>query len=527
MSNSLSKLQQWNSLKEHYTKVKNFHLRDLFKQDPQRAEKYSLEFGDLFLDYSKNRITDETLKLLIDLAKESKLKEKIEGMFKGEKINKTESRSALHIALRNRSNTPILDNGIDVMPKVNEVLDKMRKFSKDVRSGEFKGYTGKNFKNIVNIGIGGSDLGPVMAYEALKPYADRGLTMRFLSNVDGTHFFETTRDLNPEETLFIISSKTFTTQETMTNASSSREWVLKTLKDDEAIAKHFVAVSTNVEGVKEFGINPENCFQFWDWVGGRYSLTSAIGLSLMIAIGSDNFDQMLDGFHLMDNHFKNTEFEKNMPVILGLLDVWYNNFFEYETKAVLPYDLYLRFLPNYLQQLEMESNGKSVDADGKKIDYQTGYIIWGRAGTDGQHSFYQLLHQGTKIVPADFIGFKKSQNPTSDHHQKLMANFFAQTEALAFGADYPEPYRHFEGNRPTNTILAPQLDPKVLGQIIAMYEHSVFTAGVIWNIDSFDQWGVELGKTLAKKVLEDLESENPELKHDSSTNQLIKRFKKP
>jgi len=372
VSNSLSKLQQWNSLKEHYTKVKNFHLRDLFKQDPQRAEKYSLEFGDLFLDYSKNRITDETLKLLIDLAKESKLKEKIEGMFKGEKINKTESRSALHIALRNRSNTPILDNGIDVMPKVNEVLDKMRKFSKDVRSGEFKGYTGKNFKNIVNIGIGGSDLGPVMAYEALKPYADRGLTMRFLSNVDGTHFFETTRDLNPEETLFIISSKTFTTQETMTNASSSREWVLKTLKDDEAIAKHFVAVSTNVEGVKEFGINPENCFQFWDWVGGRYSLTSAIGLSLMIAIGSDNFDQMLDGFHLMDNHFKNTEFEKNMPVILGLLDVWYNNFFEYETKAVLPYDLYLRFLPNYLQQLEMESNGKSVDADGKKIDYQTG-----------------------------------------------------------------------------------------------------------------------------------------------------------
>ncbi len=518
-------VSKWDKLKQHYTKVKDLHLKQLFAENPQRAEKLSLEVGDLFLDYSKNRITEDTLKLLIELANSSGLKEKISGMFEGEKINKTENRPVLHIALRNRSNTPILVDGEDVMPKVNEVLEKMRNFSDSVRKGEFKSYTGKKFKNVVNIGIGGSDLGPVASYEALKPFADRGLTMRFLSNIDGSHFFETTRDLDPSETLFIVSSKSFTTQETMTNANSARKWLLNSLKEKAAIANHFVAISTNLEGVKEFGINPENCFQFWDWVGGRYSLTSAIGLSLMIAIGKENFDQMLDGFHSMDNHFKNTQFEKNMPIILGLLDVWYNNFFKYESKAVLPYDLYLRFLPNYLQQLEMESNGKSVNEDGEKVDYQTGYIIWGKAGTDGQHSFHQLLHQGTKIVPADFIGFKKSHNPVGDHHKKLMANFFAQTESLAFGADYPEVYRNFDGNRPTNTILAESLTPKVLGQIIALYEHAVFTAGVIWGIDSFDQWGVELGKTLAKKILEELESENPDLGHDSSTNQLIKRFK--
>lgn len=525
VGNSLIQLPEWKALEEHYKEVKNLHLKDLFAEDKQRAENFSLEVEDIFLDYSKNRITQETLRLLVDLANSINLKQKIDDMFKGEKINKTEDRPALHIALRNRSNTPIFVNGEDVMPKVNQVLDKMRKFTKEVKEGNFIGFTGKKFKNIVNIGIGGSDLGPVMATEALKPFSGRNLVMRFLSNVDGTHFVETTRDLNPEETLFIISSKSFTTQETMTNAKSAREWIIDALKNEEAIAKHFVAVSTNLEKVKEFGINPDNMFEFWDWVGGRYSLASAIGLSLMIAIGAENFDLLLDGFHLMDNHFKEADFDKNMPVILGLLDIWYNNFFEAETKAILPYDLYLRFLPNYLQQVEMESNGKSIDEEGIQVDYQTGYIVWGRAGTDGQHSYYQLLHQGTKLVPSDFIGFKKSHNPISDHHQKLMANFFAQPEALAFGENSSESYKYFEGNKPTNTILAPQLTPKVLGQIIALYEHSVFTAGAIWNIDSFDQWGVELGKNLAKKILEEFQS-NGELNHDSSTNQLIKKFLK-
>ncbi len=525
MASSLKQLPVWLELEKEYLKIKDLHLRDLFSNHPKRAEIFSMTVGDIFLDYSKNRITGETLSLLVDLAKSVNLKQKIADMFSGVKINKTENRPALHIALRNRSNTPILVDGVNVMPEVNAVLNKMRNFSNKVRSGEFTGFTGKKIKNIVNIGIGGSDLGPVMAAEALKPFCDKSLIARFLSNIDGSHFYETTKDLNPEETLFIIASKTFTTEETMTNAQSARDWLLESLKNVSSIAKHFVAVSTNIDGVKDFGIDPQNMFEFWDWIGGRYSLTSAIGLSLMILIGPDNFDLMLDGYNLMDNHFKNTEFDKNMPVILGLLDVWYNNFFNCESKAILPYDLYLRFFPNYLQQTEMESNGKSVDMDGVKVDYQTGYIVWGKAGTDGQHSFYQLLHQGTKLVPADFIGFIKSQNPLGDHHQKLMANFFAQTEALAFGENYPEPYRNFPGNRPTNTILAPELNPKVLGQLIALYEHAVFTAGAIWNIDSFDQWGVELGKTLAKKILTELKSESSELTHDSSTNQLIQRFK--
>lgn len=526
----ITSLPQWKALEEHFQKIKNLHLRDLFAQDPNRAKEFSLEVGDLsreagqsnglFLDYSKNRITQDSIKLLIDLASASGLKSKIEAMFKGEKVNKSENRTALHIALRNRSNTPIFVDGKDVMPKVNEVLEKMRNFSQKVRS------EGK-IKNIINIGIGGSDLGPAMAYQALKPFSDRDLVVRFLSNVDGSQFVELTRDLDPKETLFIISSKTFTTQETMTNAFTARDWILETLNDPAATPDHFVAVSTNFEEAKKFGIDPENTFEFWDWVGGRYSLTSAIGLSLMIAIGPDHFDSMLDGFHLMDNHFKDTDFKENMPVLMGLLDVWYNNFFNAPAKAILPYDYYLKNLPIHLQQLEMESNGKSIDLDNQKIDYQTGFIIFGKAGTDGQHSFYQLLHQGSKLIPADFIGFLKSQNPIGDHHLKLMSNLFAQTEALAFGDKGEKPFKHFEGNKPTNTILADELTPFVLGQIIALYEHAVFTAGAIWNINSFDQWGVELGKTLAKKILVELQSENAKLTHDSSTNQLIQRFKKP
>ncbi len=521
----LTSLNSYKKLQDHFNQIKDRHLKELFEQAPQRGEKFSLEVEDLYLDYSKNRITEETLSIFWELLDEVDLKSKIEAMFSGEKINKSENRPVLHIALRNRSNTPILVDGQDVMPEVNAVLDHMRQFSNQVRSGEWTGFTGKKIKNIINLGIGGSFLGPLMSYEALKPYSDRNLTVRFVSNVDGTDFAEATRDLDPEETLFIVASKTFTTQETMTNAETAKKWVLGKLNDPSSIAKHFVALSTNLEGVEKFGIDPKNTFAFWDWVGGRYSLPSAIGLSLMIAIGPDNFDQLLDGYHAMDNHFKTASFEKNAPVLLAILGVWYNNFFNFWTHAILPYDQYLQKFPTYFQQGDMESNGKSVSLDGQKIDYQTGPIIWGEPGTNGQHSFYQLLHQGTKVIPADFIGFKETHNPLGDHHLKLMSNFFAQPEALAFGkTEVDKPHKFMPGNRPTNSILASKLTPKILGELIALYEHKIFVQGVIWNIDSFDQWGVELGKVLAKKILTELEEKSEELNHDSSTNSLIKRF---
>lgn len=528
LGSMLTSYQSWKNLQNHFARIKYKHLRDLFAEDPERGKGFCLEVEDLFLDYSKNRLTRETLDLFWKLLEEVGLKEKIRAMFAGEKINTTENRAVLHIALRNRSNTPILVDGQDVMPEVNKVLDHMRRFSNQVRSGEWKGYSGKPIKNIINIGIGGSDLGPVMACEALKAYSDRNLNVRFISNIDGTHFAETTRDLNPEETLFIIASKTFTTQETMTNAQTAKKWVLDVLKDETAVERHFVALSTNLEEVKSFGINPDNIFPFWDWVGGRYSLTSAIGLSVMVAIGPENFEQMLQGFYIMDNHFKSVDFEKNMPVILAVLGVWYNNFFDFQTHAILPYDQYMHRFPAYFQQGDMESNGKSVTKDGERVDYQTGPIIWGEPGTNGQHAFYQLLHQGTKIVPADFIGFLESQNPIGDHHLKLMSNFFAQTEALAFGKEDQNPHKNFEGNRPTNSILAKKLTPKVLGELIALYEHKIFVQGIIWNINSFDQFGVELGKVLAKKILSEIKDGDQEkLDHDSSTNQLIKRFLSP
>jgi glucose-6-phosphate isomerase len=528
-------LPAWKALTDHALAMRNVHLRNLFAQDPGRASRFSLEAIGLFLDFSKNRITDETLGLLLELARQSGLKSRIDAMFSGEKINITENRSVLHVALRAPESEKILSDGVDVVPEVHAVLDKMSEFSDRVRGGEWKGFTGKRVRNVVNIGIGGSDLGPVMAYEALKHYSARDLTFRFVSNVDGTDFAEATQDLKADETLFIVSSKTFTTLETMTNARHAREWTLAALGDEKAIASHFVAVSTNAAEVSKFGIDTANMFGFWDWVGGRYSMDSAIGLSSMIAIGPDHFREMLAGFHAMDEHFRSAPLEQNLPVLMGLLTVWYNNFFDAQTVAVLPYDQYLKRFPAYLQQLTMESNGKSITLSGQHVDYQTGAIYWGEPGTNGQHSFYQLIHQGTKIIPCDFIGFARSLNPSGDHHDILTANLFAQAEALAFGktaeevkaqgtADWLVPHRTFEGNRPSNMILAEKLTPEVLGKLVALYEHNVFTQGAVWQIDSFDQWGVELGKVLAMKIVPELKSDSA-LGHDSSTNALIERYR--
>ena len=540
MATTLMTLRQreaWKALEEHYDEIKHVHLRDLFAEDPRRGERLTSEGAGLYLDYSKNRITDETIRLLVRLADECGLGERIEAMFTGEKINVTEDRAVLHVALRAPSDETILVDGRNVVPEVHAVLDRMSSFADSVRSGTWKGATGKRIRNVINIGIGGSDLGPVMAYEALRHYSARDLTFRFVSNVDGTDFAEATRDLDPEETLFIVSSKTFTTLETMTNARSARAWTLAKLGDEAAIASHFVAVSTNASEVEEFGIDTENMFEFWDWVGGRYSLDSAIGLSTIIAVGPENFRRMLRGFRELDVHFRTTPFERNLPVLLGLLTVWYTDFFGAQTVAVLPYDQYLKRFPAYLQQLTMESNGKSVTLDGRRVDYETGPIFWGEPGTNGQHSFYQLIHQGTKLIPCDFIGFCQTLNPLGNHHDLLMANVFAQTEALAFGKtreqveaegtpDWLVPHRVFEGNRPTNTLLAERLTPETLGKLVALYEHAVFTAGTIWNINSFDQWGVELGKVLATRIARELESETePELEHDSSTNALIQRYR--
>lgn len=515
------------------------HLRELFASDPARAEKFQIEAAGLFLDYSKNLITSETVACLIDLANAAGLRGKIDAMFRGDKINITENRAVLHTALRAPRTASIKVDGVDVVPEVHAVLDRMSEFSNRVRSGEWKGHTGRRIKNIVNIGIGGSDLGPVMAYEALRHYTDRSLTFRFVSNVDGTDFAEATHDLDPAETLFIISSKTFTTLETMTNAASAREWSLAGLGGDKAaVAKHFVAVSTNAEKVSEFGIDTANMFGFWDWVGGRYSMDSAIGLSNMIALGPDNFREMLAGFHAMDEHFRTAPFEQNIPVLHGLLALWYNDFYGAQTVAVLPYDQYLKRFPAYLQQLTMESNGKHVKLDGTHVDAETGPIYWGEPGTNGQHSFYQLIHQGTRLIPCDFIAFAKSLNPLGRHHDLLMSNVFAQTEALAFGKTLAQveaegtpaalaPHRVFDGNRPSNVILAEKLTPAILGSLVSLYEMSVFTQGVLWDINSFDQWGVELGKVLAQRIIPELESKGePDLKHDSSTNSLIRRYRK-
>ena len=535
----LTEGQAWKALQAHYAQVRSLQLRQLFADDATRGERLAVEAIGLYLDYSKNRVTGDTLKLLFDLAKESGLRERLEAMFRGDKINITENRAVLHVALRAPKGQSIMVDGKDVVPEVHAVLDAMSQFSDRVRSGDWKGHTGKRIRNIINVGIGGSDLGPVMAYEALKHYSQRDLTFRFVSNVDGTDFAEAVLGLDPQETLFIISSKTFTTLETMTNAHTARSWLLAGLGNDESsVGKHFVAISTNAEAVKKFGIDTANMFGFWDWVGGRYSMDSAIGLSTMLAIGPDNFRSMLDGFHQMDEHFRTAPFEQNLPVILGLLAVWYNDFFGAQTAAVLPYEQYLKRFPAYLQQLTMESNGKSVTLDGTKVGCDTGPIYWGEPGTNGQHSFYQLIHQGTRLIPCDFIGFGKTLNPLGRHHDILMANVFAQAEALAFGKtveqvkaegtpDWLVPHRVFEGNRPSNTILAEQLTPEVLGKLIALYEHSVFTQGTIWNIDSFDQWGVELGKVLAQRIVPELEdAAPPKLTHDSSTNTLINRYRK-
>lgn len=527
----------WKSLEKHYQLVKDFHLRHLFEDDPGRGQGMTAEAEGIYLDYSKNLITSETLHLLRELAESVNLRERIQAMFRGDKINTTEQRAVLHTALRAPKDSSILVDGKDVVPDVHAVLDQMADFSTCVRSGEWKGYSGKRIRNIINIGIGGSDLGPVMAYEALKHYSDRNLTVRFVSNVDGTDLAEATRDLDPAETLFVVCSKTFTTIETLTNAQSARDWCLNVLHDQQAIAKHFVAVSTNRKEVQKFGIDPVNMFGFWDWVGGRYSLDSAIGLSLMIAIGPDHFRDMLAGFRAMDEHFQTAPFEKNLPVLLGLLGVWYVNFFHAETHAILPYDQYLGRLSAYCQQLDMESNGKRVTLDGTVVDYQTGPIIWGQPGTNGQHAYYQLIHQGTKLIPCDFIGFSRSLNPNGTHHDLLMANCFAQTEALAFGKTAKEveaegvpaslvPHRTFAGNHPTNTLLAEELTPAMLGKLIALYEHKVFVQGTIWNVNSFDQWGVELGKVLANRIAPELTAQRePELGHDSSTNTLIRRYR--
>jgi len=533
----LTQRNAWKALEAHAASMQKTTLRQLFTGDSKRSERFALEAIGLYFDYSKHRITDETLKILLQLAKESGLRERIDAMFRGDKINITENRAVLHTALRAPKGTSILVDGVNVVPQVHVVLDKMAAFSDRIRSGEWKGHTGKKIKTVVNIGIGGSDLGPVMAYEALRHYSRRDLNFRFVSNIDGTDFAEATHDLNADETLFIISSKTFTTLETMTNAHTAREWALKTLKDPAAIARHFVAVSTNAEAVAKFGIDTANMFGFWDWVGGRYSMDSAIGLSTMIAIGPDHFRAMLDGFHQMDEHFRTAPFEKNLPALMGLIGLWYTNFFDAQTVAVLPYEQYLKRFPAYLQQLTMESNGKHVTLDGKTVSYQTGPIYWGEPGTNGQHSFYQLIHQGTRLIPCDFIAFAKSLNPLGRHHDLLLANVFAQAEALAFGKTAQEleaegmvatlvPHRTFEGNRPSTTILMDQLTPTALGKLIALYEHSVFTQGVIWNIDSFDQWGVELGKVLAARIVPELEKPETPLKHDSSTNTLIERYRK-
>jgi glucose-6-phosphate isomerase len=532
-------VRAWAKLKAHYKKVSGIHLRELFSKDPKRGQRLVVDAVGLYLDYSKNRITDETLKLLVQLAEESGLRERIDAMFSGEKINITEKRAVLHIALRAPKDESILVDGQNVVPEVHTVLDKMAVFADRVRSGAWKGHTGKRIRNVINIGIGGSDLGPVMAYEALRHYSDRAMTFRFVSNVDGTDFAEAVQGLDPAETLFIVSSKTFTTLETMTNAHTARDWSLAGLGGDEkSVARHFVAVSTNAAEVSKFGIDTANMFGFWDWVGGRYSMDSAIGLSTMIAVGPDNFRSMLDGFHEMDEHFRTTPFEKNLPVLMGLLALWYNDFFGAQTVAVLPYEQYLKRFPAYLQQLTMESNGKHVTLEGKPVAHDTGAIYWGEPGTNGQHSFYQLIHQGTRLIPCDFIAFDKTLNPLGRHHDILLANVFAQTEALAFGktreqvkaegtADWLIPHRVFEGNRPSNTILADSLTPETLGKLVALYEHSVFTQGVIWNIDSFDQWGVELGKVLAQRIIPELEGKTePALKHDSSTNTLIERYRK-
>ncbi|MGA2357328.1 MAG: glucose-6-phosphate isomerase [Terriglobales bacterium] len=533
------KRQAWKNLGAHYKEIQEVHLRQLFTDDPTRGTRLTVEALGLYLDYSKNRITDETLKLLLNLANESRLRERIDSMFRGEKINLTEKRAVLHIALRAPREASIVVDGENVVPKVHAVLDRMADFANRVRNGEWKGHTGKRIRNVINIGIGGSDLGPVMAYEALKYYAHRSMTFRFVSNVDGTDFAEAVQDLDPSETLFIISSKTFTTLETMTNAQTARAWSLAGLGGDEqSVAKHFVAVSTNTTEVQKFGIDTANMFEFWDWVGGRYSMSSAIGLSTMIAIGPDNFYALLSGLHQMDEHFRTAPFERNLPVLMGLLAVWYNDFFGAQTVAVLPYEQYLKRFPAYLQQLTMESNGKHVTLDGKKVAHQTGPVYWGEPGTNGQHSFYQLIHQGTRLIPCDFIAFSKPLHRLGRHHDLLIANVFAQTEALAFGKtpkqvedegtpDWLVPHRVFEGNRPSNTIFAERLTPETLGKLVALYEHSVFTQGAIWDIDSFDQWGVELGKVLAQRIVPELESKaEPNLAHDSSTNSLITYYRK-
>jgi glucose-6-phosphate isomerase len=538
-SNLLTRRPAWKSLASHGKEIKKLHLQELFANDTTRGERFTAEAAGLFLDYSKNRITDATLKLLLQLAEQSELRARIDAMFSGEKINITENRAVLHVALRAPKGATFMVDGKNVVPEVHAVLDKMTSFSNRIRSGEWLGHTGQRIRNIVNIGIGGSDLGPVMAYEALKHYSDRTLTFRFVSNVDGIDFVEATRDLDPAETLFIVSSKTFTTLETMTNAETARAWLLQGLGGEKtAVAKHFVAVSTNAEKVSAFGIDTINMFGFWDWVGGRYSMDSAIGLSTMLAIGPVHFRDMLDGFHQIDEHFRTAPFERNLPVLLGLLTVWYTNFFDAQTIAVLPYEQYLKRFPAYLQQLTMESNGKHVTLDGKQVSYDTGPIFWGEPGTNGQHSFYQLIHQGTRLIPCDFIAFVHPLTPLGRHHDILLANVFAQAEALAFGKTAEQvkvegtpqwlvPHRVFEGNRPSNVILADRLTPEALGRLVALYEHSVFTQGTIWNINSFDQWGVELGKALAQRIIPELEASSaPELKHDTSTNNLIRYYRK-
>jgi glucose-6-phosphate isomerase len=533
----LTERDSWKALEGHFEELGETHLRELFDTDPDRGTRLVAEGAGLYLDYSKNRITDETVRLLTALATDCGMPERREAMFRGDRINVSENRSVLHVALRMPRERSLVVDGVDVVKEVHEVLDRMAAFCEKVRSGDWKGHTGKAIRNVINIGIGGSDLGPVMAYEALRHYSKQDLTFRFVSNVDGTDFAESTRDLDPEETLFVVCSKTFTTLETMTNAHTARQWSLDALGDESAVSKHFVAVSTNAEGVTEFGIDTDNMFGFWEWVGGRYSMDSAIGLSTMLAIGPERFGEMLAGFHVMDEHFLETPTERNLPALMGMLAVWYGDFFGAQTVAVLPYDQYLHRFPAYLQQLTMESNGKHVTLDGLHVDYETGAVYWGEPGTNGQHSFYQLIHQGTKLIPCDFIGFERSLNPLGEHHDLLMANVFAQTEALAFGktADQvraegtPEelvPHRVFEGNRPTNTILAAELTPKILGTLVALYEHSVVTQGAIWGVDSFDQWGVELGKVLAKRIVPELQAEDePALDHDGSTDALIRRYR--
>ncbi len=533
----LRERKAWQALQRHHNEIAGRHLRDLFAEDPGRGERLTAEAVGLYLDYSKNRVTDETMRLLVELAEESGVPERRDAMFRGEHINVSEDRAVLHVALRMPEGESLVVDGVDVVAQVHEVLGRMADFSNRIRSGEWTGYTGKRIRNVINVGIGGSDLGPVMAYEALRHYSTRDITFRFVSNVDSTDFVEATRDLSADETLFIISSKTFTTLETITNATSARDWVVGELGDEAAVAKHFVAVSTNAERVREFGIDVANMFEFWDWVGGRYSMDSAIGLSIMVAIGPDQFGEMLAGFHALDEHFRTAPLAENLPVLMGVLAVWYRDFFGAQTVGVMPYEQYLKRFPAYLQQLTMESNGKHVTLTGRHVDYDTGAVHWGEPGTNGQHSFYQLIHQGTTLIPVDLIGFGKSLNPLRDHHDKLSSNVFAQAQALAFGKTEAEvraegtperviPHKVMEGNRPTNTLLAEILTPRLLGTLVALYEHSVFTQGAIWDVDSFDQWGVELGKVLAQQIIPELESkDDPELRHDTSTNALIRRYR--